>query len=330
MSHFPIIDIHAHFTPPEWIDELRRNGPSYGCSIRQDESGRLWLRLKEGKPKELTPELADLDARVPKLADLGVHRQVLSPVMTTVGYELEASHGQALSRLYNETNAASVKKYGGKFIPVGNIPMQSSAAAVDELDYAVKKLGIRMFEIGTNVNGLNLDEESFRPFFARAADLGVLVQVHPHTIAGGDRLRRYNLANLIGNPVDTAIAAASLIFGGVLDRYPTLRVCLVHGGGAFPYLMGRWSHGYAAFPECHTSNGPAADYARRFYFDTLTHDARMLKFLHNLVGADRLMLGTDTPYPAGDKEPLAKLRHAGLESEPAILGENAARLLGLD
>lgn len=324
-----IVDIHAHFTPPEWINELQRNGATYGCRIHQDESGRLWLRLGEGKPKELTPALANLSSRFQAMAELGVDRQVLSPVMNTVGYELDERYGQALCRLFNETNAESAKKYDGRFIPVANIPMQSSRAAVEELDYAVKNLRIRMIEIGTHVNGLNLDEEVFRPFFERAADLGVLVQIHPHKIAAPDRLRRYNLSNLIGNPVDTAIAAASLIFGGILDRYPSLNICLVHGGGALPYLLGRLSHGYFAFAESHVTPKPPETYFRRFYFDTLAHDARVLAFLNSLAGAERLMLGTDYPYAAGDKNPLEKLRNAGLENEQNILGRNAVRLLGL-
>lgn len=325
-----IVDIHAHFTPPEWIIELQRNGSKYGCRIDQDESGKLWLRLGEGKPKELTPALADLSLRLEAMTEMGVDRQVLSPVMNTVGYELDARYGQALSRLFNETNVEIATDYGGIFIPVATIPMQSSRAALEELDYAVKNLRIRMIEIGTHVNGLNLDEEVFRPFFERAADLGVLVQIHPHKIAAPERLRRYNLSNLVGNPVDTAIAAASLIFGGILDRYPSLNVCLVHGGGALPYLLGRFSHGYVAFAESYTTPEPPEAYFRRFYFDTLAHDARLLKFLQSLVGTERLMLGTDCPYDAGDKHPLETLRKAGLENDEKILGGNAVRVLRLN
>ena len=291
----------------------------------------VWLRLGEAKPKELTPELTDLAARAQILPDLGVERQVLSPVMNTVGYELDRRHGQALSRLFNETNAEAARHYDRQFIPVATIPMQSSRAAVEELDYAVKSLAIRMVEIGTQVNGLNLDDEEFAPFFERAAELGVLVQIHPHKVAAAERLRRYNLSNLIGNPIETAIAGASLIFGGVLDRYPSLNVCLVHGGGALPYLLGRVSHGYSVFDESHTTPAPPGEiFSARFYFDTLTHDARALAFLNNLAGTERLMLGTDCPYAAGQRHPLQILKKAGLENEPRILGETAAALLGLN
>jgi aminocarboxymuconate-semialdehyde decarboxylase len=252
--------------------------------------------------------------------------------MSMVGYGLPEHEAQAFSRLYNETNAAFAQASNGRFVPVATVPMQSSRAAVEELDYAVKSLGIRMVEIGTNINGVNLDEESFRPFFARAADLGVLVQLHPHQdqVAGKERLRKYFLSNLIGNPVDTAIAAASLIFGGLLERYPTLNVCLVHGGGALPYLLGRISCGYSQIPEIRTMPRVPEAYFQRFYFDTMTHDTRALTFLHTLAGAERLVLGTDYPYDnTGEQDPLGALQRAGISGSQNILGGNAARLLDL-
>lgn len=327
-----VIDIHAHYAPPEWIDELRRNGARYGCGVTEDAGGRLLLRLGDQKPAPLLPTLSDLPTRIKVLAERGLERQVLSPSMGTVGYHLPEREGQALSRLFNETVVATAKKFAGRLIPVATVPMQSSRAAVEELDYAVEKLGIRMVEIGTNINEANLDEESFRPFFARAAELGALVQLHPHQecVAGGERLQRYYLSNLIGNPTDTAIAAASLIFGGVLEQLPALNVCLVHGGGALPYLLGRISYGYSAIEVAHTVPDSPNKYFRRFYFDTLVHSPRALKFLHELAGPDRLMLGTDYPYDnTGEKDPLGALDRAGLRDCEAILGGNAARLLGI-
>ncbi len=328
-----IIDIHAHFTPPEWIDAVRRNGVPYGSHIEEDKSGRLWLRLGEDKPVELLPSLSDLTARRQAMASRGIEHQVLSPPMISVSYRLEARQGQALSRLFNEINAAAARASEGRLIPVATVPMQSMRAAVEELDYAVKQLGIRMVIIDTNINGANLDEEIFRPFFARAAELGVLVQVHPYHERGAaaERLPRYYLCNLIGNPIETAIAAASLIFGGVLERYPPLNVCLVHGGGALPYLLGRASYGYSGIEAAHSVPKPPEEYFRRFYFDTIVHDARALIFLHDMVGPDHLMLGTDYPYDhTGEPDPLGALERAGLRACSGILGGNAARLLGLD
>lgn len=328
-----IIDIHAHYTPPEWIDELRRNGDKFGCSLLKDKSGRLSIRLGDSRPVFLLHSLSDLPTRRQAMVTRRLEKQVLSHSMSLVGYHLNPRQGQALSRLFNETVVATAKKSKGRFIPVATIPMQSSRAATEELDHAVKKLGIRMVEICTNVNGANLDEECFRPFFARAAKLGVLVQLHPYQdcVAGVDRLQRYFLSNLIGNPMDTAIAAASMIFGGVLDKLPSLNVSLVHGGGALPYLLGRLAYGYSAIEVTHTVPESPKKYFRRFYFDTLVHDPCALRFLHELAGPDHIMVGTDYPYDnTGEKDPLGALDRAGLAGSDAILRGNAARLLGIE
>lgn len=327
-----IIDIHAHFLPNEWIETVKRNGESYGCRIDQDERGRVWLRLGETTPFELTAPLFDMDNRLKVIADRGFNRQVLSPPMTIIGYSLEERKAQALSRLFNETNADIARKSEGRLIPVATVPMQSTRAAVEELDYAVKKLGIRMVEVGTNINGANLDEECFEPFFKSASDLGVFVQVHPHhdSVAGVERLSRYFLRNLIGNPIDTAIAGASLIFGGVLNRYSDLNVYLVHGGGALPYLLGRLCHGYSGIPATQTIPEAPDKYFRRMYFDSIVHEPRALTFLYQLVGAEHLMLGTDYPYDnTGDKNPLGTLDRANLPRSESILGDNAGKLLRL-
>jgi aminocarboxymuconate-semialdehyde decarboxylase len=328
-----IIDMHAHFIPPEWIDGLRQNGAKYGCKIEQDSAGRLRINFAgKSKPLGLSPSLSDVDGRIRALASRRLDCQVLAPVMSMVGYHLPEREARAFSRLYNETNAAFARNSSGRFVPVATVPMQFSHAAVEELDYAANTLGIRMIEIGTNVNGLNLDDEMFRPFFARAADLGVIVQLHPHQdeVAGRERLQRYFLGNLIGNPMDTAIAAASIIFGGLLERYPTLNICLVHGGGALPYLLGRISCGYARMPEIRTMPRVPEEYFQRFYFDTMTHDTRALRFLQDLAGPDHLVIGTDYPYDnTGDQDPLGTLERAGISGCENILGGNAAKLLNL-
>ena len=322
-----VIDVHAHFTPPEWIHGMRRTGAAHGCHIEEDDAGRLSLRVGDGRPAALQPFLSDLPARVSAMRARGLDRQVLSPPMTIVTYQLEGVHGQAVSRLFNETNAGAARNDPG-LIPVATIPMQSSRAAVEELRYAVDVLGIHMVEIGTHINGVNLDDEAFQPFFECAADLGVLVQLHPHRVAAAERLGRYYMNNLVGNPMDTAIAAASLILGGVMERYPSLNVCLVHGGGALPWLLGRVIHGHGAVDAARAVPGNPETYFRRFYFDTILHDPRMLAFLHELAGEERLLLGTDYPYDMGETDPLGLLERAGLGASDAVCGGNAAKLLG--
>jgi aminocarboxymuconate-semialdehyde decarboxylase len=325
------IDIHAHYVPPQWIEELRRHGTRYGCSITEDTDGRSHLRIGDRKASPVLPSLSNLPRRYEAMTERGLDKQVLSPALGIVGYHLEAPAGQALSRLFNETVVETANGSNGRLIPVGTVPMQASAAAVEELNYAAR-LGIRMIEVCTNVNGANLDGEAFRPFFRRAAELGVLVQIHPNqeNCAGLDRLGRYYLSNLIGNPMDTAIAAASLIFGGVMETLPGLNICLVHGGGALPYVLGRLSHGYQNVEAAHTISMPPAHYFRSFYFDTVVHDPSALRFLCDLVGADRLLLGSDYPYDnSGEPDPVGFLKAAGFGGNPAVLGGTAAKLLGL-
>jgi aminocarboxymuconate-semialdehyde decarboxylase len=326
-----IIDIHAHYVPPQWIDELRRHGTRYGCSVTEDANGRSLLRIGNRKASPVLASLSDLPRRYEAMMKRGLDKQVLSPSLGIVGYHLEAPAGQALSRLFNETVVETAKNSAGRLIPVGTVPMQSSAAAVEELNYAAD-LGIRMIEICTNVNGANLDAEVFRPFFRRAAELGVLVQIHPNqeNCAGLDRLERYYLSNLIGNPTDTAIAAASLIFGGVMERLPGLNICLVHGGGTLPYVLGRLSHGYNNVEAAHTIRMPPAHYFRSFYFDTVVHEPAALQFLCDVAGAGRLLLGSDYPYDnSGEPDPVGFLKRAGFGENRAVLGGTAAKLLGI-
>ncbi len=327
-----IIDMHAHFTPPEWAEEIRRNGSDYGCVLNENKSGQLLLQIGDQKPSPVFSPLLDLIHRRKSMATCRLDRQVLATSMGAVGYHLDTRQGQKLSRLFNETVAEAAKKAGAPFIPVATVPMQSAAAAVEELDHAVKSLGIRMVEIGTNINGLNLDEERFRSFFARAADLDVLVQLHPHQecVAGVERMGRYFLSNLIGNPMDTAIAAASLIFGGVLEKYPSLKICLVHGGGALPFIIGRVSQGHSTMEVCRTIPISPREYFRRFYFDTLVLDPAALRLLYEAAGAERLVLGTDYPYDnTGERDPVGALERAGLTNYDQILGKTAATLLGI-
>jgi aminocarboxymuconate-semialdehyde decarboxylase len=244
----------------------------------------------------------------------GLDKQVLLPPMSLNGYQLEPRPAQAFCRLFNETNAAVAQASGGRLIAAATVPMQSSPAALEELEHAVQRLAIPVVALSTNVNGKNLDEDAFQPFFKRAAELGTLVVLHPHDVAASDRLGRYYLTNLIGNPLDTAIAAASLIFGGALERYASLNVCLVHGGGVLPYLLGRVSHGYRVAKACGTVPEGPEKYVRMLYYDTLVHDARALRFLSDVVGPDRLMLGTDYPYEMGEDEPWASSSGRGWPS----------------
>jgi aminocarboxymuconate-semialdehyde decarboxylase len=247
-------------------------------------------------------------------------------------YWADADLGLRLARVVNDAIAEAVRTHRDRLVGLATLPLQAAEAAVAEVSRAVRELGLRGVYLGTNVRGVDLDEAGFTPVFARIAELGVPVFLHPLNVLGGGRVGAYYLHNLLGNPFDTAVAAARLVYGGVLDRFPTLRVCLPHAGGAFPYLLGRIDHGYRVRAECRHLPRPPSAYLDRFFFDTISHSPGALRFLIGLVGADRVMLGSDYCFDMGYEEPvkaLAAVEGLGAADRERILGGNAVKLLGL-
>jgi aminocarboxymuconate-semialdehyde decarboxylase len=216
---------------------------------------------------------------------------------------------------------------------MGTLPMQTVDGALHELDHIVHRLGIRSIELGTNVNGYDLDHPEWRPLWKRLAELDVFVLMHPpFRPVGLDRAGDYFLNNLISYPVDTTIAATRLIFSGILDEFPDLKICLAHGGGFLPYQIGRMDRGFAAHPACKKAiNRPPLQFLRSFYYDTLTHNTAALAYLRDMVGTDRLLYGSDYPFEMLDESGTARIRelHDMSQGErDAVLGLTAAALLG--
>lgn len=323
----PIIDVHGHLLPRTWLDEVANYPDRYGVKVERYEGGHLLRREDTGASFRVFTALSDLDGRLDGLVELGVDAQVAAPPTPVLLYDLSESQAQAVARLYNETIADATKDTGGRLIPAATVPLGWPDVAVAELDYAVEQLGLPMVFIATQVAGVDLDDGRFEPFFRRTAELGVPVQLHPAQTEMDERLQKHFFENLLGNPFDTAIAAGSLIAGGTLDRIPDLTVCLVHGGGVFPYLSGRMAHGWQHVPPAHVADRSHRDYFDRFFFDTLVHDPVALQFLVDTVGVERLVVGTDTPYPMGDADPVASLRAVGLDRDLGVRSGNAVGML---
>ena len=205
--------------------------------------------------------------------------------------------------------------------------------AMKELDRAVNELGLSGVQILTNINGRDLDDPELMPFYEEVEKLDVPVFIHPLGVAGAERMKKYYLANLIGNPLDTTLAAAHIIFGGVLEKFPGLKFCLAHGGGNLPYIRGRLEHGYEVRPECKVAiQQPPSHYLPLMYFETITHFLPALDYLITSVGADKVMLGTDYPHDMADSQPVVTVQSLdGIsdEDKERILGDNAARLFKL-
>jgi aminocarboxymuconate-semialdehyde decarboxylase len=327
-----IVDVHTHYLSPLAIAAARREPARYG--VRVDEvGGAPRLTLGERPPlRPLLPALHDLAPYAAFMATQGITHALVGPLMDVTGYHLPAVQGRAWSRALNEGLAEDLGRASGGLRGLASVPMQDPAAAADELRHAVLRLGFRGAMVDTSVERRPLGDAGLDPFWRAAMELRVPVILHPFVLEPAPRFDQFYLHNLVGYPFETTLAAASLIFGGTLDRMPELAVVLVHGGGFRPYQLGRLDRGHAARPETRAGGaGPASGYARRFYYDTLTHSARSLCFLRDVVGGDRLLLGSDFPFGLGDPAPVASLRAAGLgeEIERAALGETAARLFAL-
>ncbi len=264
----------------------------------------------------------------------GVAVQALSLTAPMV-YWADGATGARLSAAWNDGASAAHVAHPDRFVACAMVPLQDRPRALAELARAARLPGIRGVYMGTNVGGRELSDPEFFPIFERAAALGLPVLLHPLRVIGAERLAPYYLNNFLGNPFDTAIAAAHLVFGGVLDRLPKLTVCLPHAGGALPYLHGRLRHGQGVRPETKgVAKKSFSAYLRRFTYDIISHDAPALRYLVSTVGADRVMLGTDFCFDMGLERPLtiiqAKATGLSRKDQERVVRSNAARMLHLE
>jgi aminocarboxymuconate-semialdehyde decarboxylase len=332
MTEARTVDSHTHILTEEAMRLLAKESPKV-APIRKDDDGRLSTLEIDGKvvQKPLPREIWDVDLRLRDMDATGVDIQVLSPTVFTFFYGIEPKLAQACAALQNEQIAAVVRKHPDRFVGLGAVPLQAPELAADELQRAMSKLGLRGAMIGSNINGRNLDEPMLDPFWAAAEKLGAFIFLHPHAVAGRERLGSYYLSNLVGLPFETTIAAASLVFGGVLERYPGLKICLSHGGGFTPYQAGRFQHGLEVRPEARVKlQRPMSESLGRLYYDTIVHSKKRLEFLVSAMGADRVLLGSDYPFDMGNLDCVARVRalSIGPEARDFILGGYARSLLG--
>ena len=323
------IDIHAHFVPEEYLRRIEAEGEAHGVRLRQGPKGPL-IVVGPATIGPITAHYHNLDLRLKAMdaRKIAVHALSLMPPMV---YWADGALGLRLARLVNDAMAQASRIHPDRFVGLATLPLQDPAAAVPEVERAVTELGCRGIYLGTNIRGKELTDPSFLPVFERIDALRVPIFLHPLNVIGSQRLTNYYLHNLLGNPFDTAVAAANLIFSGLLDRFPKLQVCLPHAGGALPYLIGRLNQGWRVRQECRTLKKPPSSYLRRFTYDTISHAPESLRYLIKLVGVDRVMMGSDYCFDMGYDRPVKVV--TALKLTPAdqekILGGNAMRLLRL-
>ena len=324
------IDIHAHHYPRRWVELLERKGPAIGAQIGRNPRGNLTFGVPQYKAV-FQESYIDLPSRLTLMDEARVDVHALSLTQPMV-YWAPPEFGLELAQVYNDGLAEAHLAHPTRFVGLATLPMQAPELAVAEVRRAARLPGIRGVYLATHVMDRNLDEPEFWPVYEACAALRLPVFLHPVNPVGADRMRKYHLRNLIGNPTDTAIAAASLIFGGVLDRYPDLVVVLPHAGGTLPALIGRWNHGATVRKELAHLKQPPSAYLRRFYYDTITHDDALLTNLIEQVGADRVLMGSDCPADMSYTRPVdvvERLNRVPRAARDAILGLNAATLLAM-
>ncbi len=320
-----VIDIHAHLSTPAADSLLQSHAPrapGMGFSSPESDAVNRELFARIGR------KLVSIDERLTEMDAMGIDVQAISPMPGQAIYAVPPDVGLQAARVTNDSIADAVARHPDRFVGMGVVPLQATELAVAEMRRCVRDLGLRGIEISSHVNGRELAEAEFRPFFAAAAEMGVLLFLHPLGFTHGERLRQHYLNNLLGNPIDSTVAITHLIFEGVLERLPGLKLCVAHGGGYAATYWGRLDHAWRTRPDCrmHISK-PPSHYLRKLYFDTLVFDPEQLQFLLRTYGADHLCLGTDYPFDMSEPDPLRFHSQLSPADRAKVLGGTAARLL---
>jgi predicted TIM-barrel fold metal-dependent hydrolase len=324
-----IIDVHGHLTVP-FADELVRDEPGFAAELAFEQACHSPASLRENRA-QLARVSAFLDDASHRLADLDAMKVDVQVVGPMPMHHYWASYGLAerLARVTNEAVAAHCSS--SRLVGLGTVPLQHPELAVAELTYAVSTLGLRGVSVSTVVSDRELADPAHEPFWSCASDLGAVVLIHPWGCGLGPRLAAHYLGNTVGNPAETTVALSHIIFSGLLDRHPGLRLVAVHGGGYLPYYLGRSDHAWQVRPDARGCLDVPSSYIRRIWFDSLVYTPSALRQLVEAAGADRVMLGTDYPFDMGVSDPVDRLDLAGFSGadRDAIAGLNAASLFGL-
>lgn len=328
------IDTHAHYLPRDWPDLASKYGDNRFPVIHHGDDGRHRI-YKDGKFfREIWPKTWDPQERIDDYARFGIQVQAISTVPVMFSYWAKPHHALELHESLNDHMAETCRDYPRHYAGIGTVPLQSPRLAIQEMERCIDQLGLCGVQIGSHINEWNLDAEQLRPFFAAAQDLGAAILVHPWDMMGTDTMPKYWMPWLVGMPAEQSRAACALIFGGVLEQFPKLRVMLAHGGGSFPYTIGRIEHGFNMRPDLVAIDNPQnpRKYFQHLYFDSCVHDDRALRYLLDTVGIDRVMLGTDYPFPLGEQEPGSGILALPLsnEDQAQLFHRTALAWLGRD
>jgi len=324
------IDFHTHIIPKDFPDFRDYYGVGRWPYIEEIDHDTANIMINGTIFRKITSEAWDPEKRLERMNRDGIDMEVLSPIPVTLCYSAPAKGAARLARIQNEFMAEVVKNNPNHFAGMGTVPLQDVELAVLEMDHCIHQLGLQGVMIGSNVGGFDLDNPNYLPFFEMAEQWDVPLFVHPYEMIGKERTAKYNLTYTVGMPIELALAAGNLLSGGILERFSKLKICLAHGGGALPFILPRMDKGWETWPNLQKTPHPPSYYAKMLYYDALVYDTVNIKYLLDLVGSERLMMGTDYPFLIQESPPgKSVFETIGLtkDEQAAILGGNANKFL---
>jgi len=328
------IDIHHHYVPPSLLEEAKRHGKGLGVEATETKKGETFLSFSGRPGFTITADLSDLERRFQMMERGKIAIGALIPHTATLAYPLEGKDGETWCRLYNQGARDLVHKHPDRFVGLAAVPLQDPPRAAAVLEHAIRELKLCGGYIGSNVNGQYYNSDFFDPFWRKAQALDALIVMHPEDVAGSERMGPYGLRLICGNPADSTLSLAFMSYSGVFDRFPNLKLCVLHGGGFFPYQLGRLDQGHAVrngARAASASSPPSIYLKKNLYFDSMVYRVDTLDYLRRVAGADHIMVGTDYPYTLGDWLTVEKVEALDCPAaeKRAILEGNARRLLKL-
>lgn len=308
---------------PNWVKKF-----GYGEFIHLEHRNCKACMMKGDKLfREVEENCFNVSLRKKEMDETEVSIQVLSTIPVLFNYWAKPKDGLETSRFFNDHMAESVAKDPDRFIAIGTVPMQDVDLAIKEMERCVSELKMPGLEIGSNINGINLGDEQLFPFYKRAEELGCSLFIHPWEMMGEGQMQKYWLPWLVGMPAETSRAICSMIFGGVMEKFPTLKIAFAHGGGSFPATIGRIEHGFNVRPDLVAIDNPInpRDYIGKFWIDSLVHDKQAMRFIMDVLGEDKICMGSDYPFPLGEHHPGKLIEEMNFETslKNKLLFENA-------
>ena len=327
------IDVHWHHVPKAFADAVVSGAVPIAGQVVTKDDGSALIKMENGFKQPLPPFLTDPDTIIADLDAAGVDRACASIAPPLSHLDCDPQIALGVSRAINDAYAEVAERYDGRIIPLANLPLQDVGLALQELKRVVDDYGFKGVQVGSNIDGKNLGDETLFPFWEQVRERDLFVFSHGLSPLGPERMAEHELKNFVGLPIDTAVSVGSMVFGGVYERLPGLKVCYSHGGGTFPCLVGRWDHGYRErlSKEADTTIRMPSEYLKDIYADSLNHDPAGLRYLVERLGEDQILLGSDHPFDMGEADPIGNVK-AAIQDQTVvdkIVGGTAAKLLNL-